>query len=290
MSDDWFPEENAVLVADYLSMLAAELRGESYSKTAHRLALTPHLKGRSKGSVEFKHQNVSAVLIDLGYPYIEGYKPRFNYQTALFEAVADQVSADLDLRRTVSEAVEASAKTPFVRDLLDRMEEPPDAAAPNKYATLRERKARSGINWLEIESRNHSLGRAGEEFVLRFERARLLKAGEDRLADRVEHVSLTVGDGEGFDIRSFEASGKDRLIEVKTTAYGKLTPFFLSRNELRISKERAAAYHLYRLFRFREDPRLYGLQGALDETCLLDPVQFSARVKRSVTDVSPPLL
>jgi hypothetical protein len=191
MSDDWLPEENAVLVADYLSMLTAELRGESYSKTAHRLALFPLLKGRSKGSVEFKHQNVSAVLIDLGYPYIEGYKPRFNYQTTLFEAVADQVSADLDLMQTVSAAVEASAETPFVRDLLDRMEEPPDATAPTKYAKLRERKARFGINWLEIESRNHSLGRAGEEFALKFERARLLKAGKDRLAARVEHVADT---------------------------------------------------------------------------------------------------
>ena len=38
-------------------------------------------------------------------------------------------------------------------------------------------------------------------------------------------------------------------------------------------------YHLYRLFRFRADPRLYGLKGALSDTCLLDPVQYSARVK-----------
>ena len=114
---------------------------------------------------------------------------------------------------------------------------------------------------------------------MRFERARLLKAHKDDLAARVDQVSVSAGDGEGFDIRSFETNGKDRLIEVKTTAYGKETPFFLSQNELRVSKVRATAYHLYRLFRFREDPRLYGLQGALDESCLLDPVQFSARVK-----------
>ena len=33
------------------------------------------LDGRSKGSIEFKHQNVSAVLVDMGLPYIDGYKP-----------------------------------------------------------------------------------------------------------------------------------------------------------------------------------------------------------------------
>ena len=99
------------------------------------------------------------------------------------------------------------------------------------------------------------------------------------LADKVEHVAATQGDAAGFDVRSFELNGSDRLVEVKSTAYGKHKPFFLSRNEFRVSQERARAYHLYRLFRFREDPRLYGLHGALDQTCRLEPVQFAARVK-----------
>lgn len=281
MANDWSRAEVDLLVADYLSMLADELRGEQYSKTAHRRALLPLLRHRTDGSIERKHQNVSAVLIELGYPYISGYKPLSNYQTLLFDVIADRVGADKALVGVVRKAVEAPAVLLPVGDLLARLEEPPEPADPTSYSGVREqpRQASRVVNWLEIESRNHSLGRAGEEFAMLFERERLRRAGKARLADRVEHVSITLGDGEGFDIRSFEQNGRDRLIEVKTTAYGKQTPFFLSRNELDVSRRRSDSYHLYRLFRFREDPRLFGLAGALDESCLLDPVQYSARVK-----------
>jgi len=275
----WSRREVEVLVSDYVSMLAAELRHEDYSKTAHRRAVAPLLKARTDGSIERKHQNVSAVLIELGFPYISGYKPLSNYQALLFDVVADRVGNDRSLAGTVRAAVEAPAASPPVDDLLGRLEEPPEPVTPTSYREIRERqrKIRSSVNWLEIEARNTSLGRAGEEFALRFERARLLKAGKAGLADRIEHVSVTSGDGEGFDIRSFEVNGIDRLIEVKTTAYGKQTPFFLSRNELDVSQRRAVAYHLYRLFRFSRNPGLYILNGRLADSCYLDPIQFRAR-------------
>jgi hypothetical protein len=134
------------------------------------------------------------------------------------------------------------------------------------------------VNYLALEASNASLGRAGEEFVVNYERARLIHAGKDKLADRVEHVALTRGDGLGFDVRSFEANGGDRLIEVKTTTYGKYIPFFVSRNELQVSRDEADAYQLYRLFHFRRDPRLFNLPGALDQSCDLDPAVYTARV------------
>ena len=74
--------------------------------------------------------------------------------------------------------------------------------------------------YLEAEASNHSLGIAGEEFVLQFEHERLWRAGKRTLADRVEHVAKTKGDFLGFDILSFEVNGHERLIEVKTTRYG----------------------------------------------------------------------
>ena len=45
------------------------------------------LSNRSDGSIEFKHQNLSAVLIKHGLPYIIGYKPRWNYQFLLEETL-----------------------------------------------------------------------------------------------------------------------------------------------------------------------------------------------------------
>lgn len=104
-------------------------------------------------------------------------------------------------------------------------------------------------------------------------------AGKERLADKIEHTSHERGDGDGFDIRSFEVTGADRLIEVKTTKYGRETPFFVSRNERDVSEKRAPSYHLYRLFGFRVEPRLFMLKGSLRETCLLTASGFMATVR-----------
>lgn len=281
MPGDWSRLEVELLVSDYVAMLAAELRGEQYSKTIHRRTLAPLLDGRSDGSIERKHQNVSAILIELGYPYIFGYKPLGNYQRLLLEIVAERVSVDAGLAATVQSAVEIPASVPIPGDtLLDAWEDPPEPGVATPYPPVRERTVRRPVvNYLEREARNSSLGRAGEAFVIRFERGRLIRAGKELLAERIEHISAVDGDGAGFDVRSFESNGRDRLIEVKTTAYGKQTPFFLTRNELSVSRDRADVYHLYRLFRFRNVPRLFGLQGALDQACHLDPIQFSARVK-----------
>ena len=80
---DWSQQEVQLLVTNYFEMLEAELMGNPYKKSAQRKALEPQLSGRSKGSVEFKHQNVSAVLVEMGLPYVEGYKPLGNYQALL---------------------------------------------------------------------------------------------------------------------------------------------------------------------------------------------------------------
>ena len=95
------------------------------------------------------------------------------------------------------------------------------------------------------------------------------------LANRIEHVSNTRGDHFGFDIQSFETDGRDRLIEVKTTRFGELTPFFASKNEVEVSAQREAEYQLYRLFKFTDQPRLFILPGSLRKSCSLDPIQFS---------------
>jgi len=80
MNKHWSDSEVEAAVADYFRMLRLELTGQKYNKTNHRRALIEQLDNRSEGSVELKHQNISAVLIEMGIPYLDGYKPRFNYQ------------------------------------------------------------------------------------------------------------------------------------------------------------------------------------------------------------------
>ena len=84
----WTDQENDLIVADYFAMLADDVSGRPYNKAEHRRRLLPLLNGRSEGSVEFKHQNISAVLKGLGEDWIPGYKPAFNFQMTLVDAVA----------------------------------------------------------------------------------------------------------------------------------------------------------------------------------------------------------
>lgn len=63
MPDDWTIDEVEAVAADYFAMLKAELSRTAYSKAAHNRALQARIP-RSRGSIEFKHQNISAVLIN----------------------------------------------------------------------------------------------------------------------------------------------------------------------------------------------------------------------------------
>lgn len=282
MANNWSESEVEAAVADYFDMLRAELVGQKYNKTAHRRSLMGQLNNRSDGSVELKHQNISAVLLEMGIPYIDGYKPRANYQRTLLPAAVSEYLKNHDDIQALFEADSVAVPSvPTVSDFLAAMEAPPSelgqqaetiAEAPSIYNP-------AGVNYLEREAQNQSLADAGEEFVMNFERARLIHAGRDSLAERLEQVSVTVGPSAGFDIRSFEENGTDRFIEAKTTKYGKNTPFFVTPNELRFSEANSSRYYLYRLFRFRADPKMFALQGFLRDKCLLKASQFVARPK-----------
>lgn len=284
VAEVWSRSEVEAIVADYFDMLGSELRGMSFNKAAHRRALVKLLAGRSEEAVEFKHCNISAILNELGVPCIDGYKPRGNYQRLLAEIVADRLSVASSLVRIVAEDVDGRPNVPDVDEILKALTDPPLPASRIAGTHEQQRTPYQGglpkpaINFLERESRNRELGMEGELFALRFEQARLTVAGQERLAARVEHVSVIRGDGAGFDILSFDVDGRERLIEVKTTKYAGETPFFVSRNELEVSRVEKERYHLYRCFGFRKKPRLFTLQGALPETCVLDPVTYQASV------------
>jgi hypothetical protein len=279
MTDHWSHEEVEATVSDYFDMLAMELRGEEFSKAEHNRNLQKVLVNRTKGAIEKKHQNISAVLIELGYPYIDGYKPLGNYQQLLYGVVEERLVGAAGLHRAAAAAVEQKIEqSPVISDVLAILVDAPrrEYDKPKLYDRVRQVRASVRRNYLEIESRNQTLGLAGEKLVLEFEHKRLWQAGKKDLADRVEHVADTVGDHLGFDIKSFETDGRDRLIEVKTTRFGALTPFFASKNEVDVSQARETEYQLYRLFNFAKQPKLFALPGSLRNTCSLDPIQFSA--------------
>ena len=276
--EDWKAHEVELIVADYLAMLLSELAGQPFNKAARRRNLQRHLPSRSEASIEFKHANISAVMLELGFPYIRGYQPRRNFQRGL---LVDEVQRQVARHRQLDEVTLSAAERPavaadeidFARVLNEPPRREPVAREPAPPAYLREPVKR---DYFAREAQNRSLGEAGELFALAFERWRLIQAGVGQLAKRVRHVSAEEGDGLGYDIRSFDHQGHERYIEVKTTSFGELTPFFVSANEARFARDHKNTFSLYRLFDFRSAPKLFELNGPIEEHCSLDPVSFRA--------------
>ena len=261
-------------------MLHLELTGQKYSKADHRRALMGQLNNRSPGSVEWKHQNISAVLNEMGIPCIEGYKPGVNYQRSILpDVISEYLKRNPEIQELFMMDSDLPCTIPLFDDLRIMMEVPPKEKGTSQARINPILCNPAGINYLEREARNQELGNAGEACIISFERARLIRAGRERLADRIEHVSETQGPSAGFDILSYENNGKDRFIEVKTTKYGKSTPFFITQNELAFSQENASRYFLYRLFSFRNTPRMFSLHGRLQDQCNLRPSQFIAKAR-----------
>jgi hypothetical protein len=280
-SKNWTDKEVVAVVADYFDMLNAELFGNPYSKSEHLKALSPNLERRSKGSIEFKHQNVSGVLVELGLPYIEGYKPLVNYQRSLATAVEEFLEKSPGLLERLGDAPKINPpgdSLPIVRDWQSIVESPPDKIVAPKLAGkpwLTRRGCR--IDFAERDAMNRHLGKLGEQLVVDLERRRLIAAGRDDLASQVLWASSEFGDGLGYDIRSFdELDDSELMLEVKTTGLGKFFPFYVTSNEVRCSEDVQDRYRLYRLFDFAKEPRLYILKGSLKESCKLDPVLFRA--------------
>ena len=279
--ENWSSAEVRAVVLDYMAMLKFELSGQPYSKTDHRRELLKKLDGRTEGSVELKHQNISGVLQDLGHFWIPGYKPQSNYQKILAEEVEDWITSNPEIDRYALSAAEAPAVTPERIDFSQIQVERPASrgrltgALNEEQATYGERAAVGRKHdYVAREARNQSLGKAGEELILQFEQFRLSRLGHDRLAGKVEHVSKTRGDGLGFDILSFDEDGRERFLEVKTTAFAKETPFFASSSEVRFAQKNAAQYSLCRLFEFKKRPRFFLLTGSITEHCNLDPITY----------------
>lgn len=281
----WTRRELETAVASYLRMLRMQELGQTANKAEFRRRLHQELPARTPSSIEYKHRNISAALMDLGVQPLIGYRPLYNYQQQLLEVLAGAIRNDRGLDDAAMRQVEMPAEAPeldsfegFVVDVPRLPRERAGKVREPRHAW--HEGALVKRDYLAREAQNRSLGLAGEVLVLEYESRRLHGLGAKALAERIEHVSRTRGDGAGFDILSFDADGRERFIEVKTTAYIAETPFFVSRNEVAFSHEYARQFHLYRLFEFRQRPRMFALPGALHETCQLDPVTYRACAKQ----------
>lgn len=267
----WSDREIDLIIADYFDMLADEIANRPYNKAEHNRALQD-LTGRNHASIEFKHCNVSAVLDLLGMPTIRGYRPRPNFQNALIDGV-DRYLAAKGEPSFVSAVplLAAVAESPALW-----VGPAPDTTLVENDPPARMRQLIRKFDPAERDARNRNLGKRGEELVYLHEQLKLRTADRDDLARKVEWTSEVKGDGAGYDIRSFEPNGSERLIEVKTTNGPAKTPFFLSESERAFSDERADAFRLLRLYAFIEKPCAFELRPPLSERLALNPVSYRA--------------
>jgi hypothetical protein len=273
---DWTNEENDEIVADYFAMLAADLAARAYSKAAHNRALQERI-GRPRGSIEYKHQNISAVLMRLGEPWIPGYKPAFNLQASLVDAVVRWLHRHPNWTLSQAAGRVQRQDRQVVREAALWIGPPPTFSnAPPPVDLDRTTHIARHFDPAERDLRNRALGRAGEERVLIHERASLASEGREDLAKRVRWISEEEGDGAGFDIASFPPDGRPRLIEVKTTNGWERTPFHITRNELAVAEAKRDEWHLVRLYDFARGGRAFELRPPLEAHVALTPTSFVA--------------
>ena len=275
MADDekigkpWRDGELDEIIADYFDMLMADLAGVPYVKSRHSAALMERI-GRTHRSIEFKHQNISAVLDELGLPWIPGYIPKRNYQSAIFDAIDRYLSSHPDILIWAPAAPVAPPMLPAV------FVGPPAQMTANRAIPARLNRLVRKFDPVERDHRNRALGTAGEAFVVEVERRQLVEADREDLSRRVRWVAAEDGDGAGYDIRSFDLKGRERLIEVKTTNGAAKTPFFLSRNECALASERPDDWCIYRVHLFARQPRIFTVAPPLEEVLHLAPETWRA--------------
>jgi hypothetical protein len=263
----WNDNELDLIVADYFAMLADDLAGRPYSKAGHNAILIERT-GRTRGSAEYKYQNISAVLDKLGMPWIPGYKPAAHHQGAIAEAIGRYLSHN--------PAAMNLPVPPVQVDSLANIFVPPPAPPSEEAIPDALRRLIGKFDPVERDLRNRALGRAGEEFVLEVERRQLADAGRPDLSRRVRWVADEDGDGAGYDVLSFAPTGNERLLEVKTTNGSARTPFFLSRNEVEVSKKRPEDWRIYRVHLFAASPRIFTVAPPLDGVLQLRPELWRA--------------
>ena len=269
-SSDWSDEENRQIVSAYFEMLSQELDGRHYNKSEKRRKLIQVI-GRSEGSIERKNQNISAVLKSLGERWINGYKPLFNYQESLEGAVSAWLQANPEWFERMPVPQDFSeAHSLFLEQAPTLRNAPPPSETEQAARTAQK------FDVALRDERNRRLGRAGEQIALRHEQETLRQAGRQDLANKVEWISDTRGDGAGFDIASYASDGTRRFVEVKTTNGWERTPFHISSNELEFARENESAWRLIRLWNFSRGPRAFELSPPLERHVSLTPTSFRA--------------
>ena len=286
--DDWTEGELDLIVATYFAILEGIPAAARGFKADMKRALDAKI-GRGIGSIDFKLGNLSFIATEVGLPELPGFAPApkaqrgpiygafERYLTSHPETLADD--AFLSLPSPGPKLAPASVPEQLGGAITGLL--PTEAIPPSSQEKVRPEGLTRLVRKFDPaarDNRNRTLGRLGEQHVLNHEIARLIAADRMDLARKIEWTSDMHGDGAGYDIKSFEPDGSDRLIEVKATKGGPNTDFFITRTEREVSAERPDAWRLYRLHTLPTSPRLFILAPPLEKVVRLRAENWRATI------------
>jgi hypothetical protein len=202
-------------------------------------------------------------------PWIPGYKPKRNYQNAIFDAI------DRYLSRHPA-ALAPAQNLPNIPAHSTEIFVPAPVLTSNEPIPDRLLRLIRKFDPVERDHQNRSLGKAGEAFVVDLEKRKLADADRLDLAGKVRWIACEDGDGAGYDVLSYNPNGQERLIEVKTTNGSARTPFFITRNECEIAIDRSADWLIYRVHLFAREPRIFTIKPPLENIVKLSPETWRA--------------
>lgn len=86
-----------------------QFNGQAFNKSRRIEDLMARLDGRSHSAVEYTLRNISAVMNDLEWPLVSGYKALANYQQLRVEVVVEQIQKDPRIEHAAQSVVEHPA-------------------------------------------------------------------------------------------------------------------------------------------------------------------------------------
>lgn len=92
----WTDDENDKIISAYFELSKIiKSEGANLSKFI-KIFIERENFTRSKGAVERKFANISAVLDEIGHEYISNFKPLPHYQSSMRKKVLERLNQDID--------------------------------------------------------------------------------------------------------------------------------------------------------------------------------------------------
>lgn len=247
---EWTGADLAVVVGDYVAQLEKTLAGKPVDRGAHDRAVR-FVTGKSDMPIMWKQGEISAVLSLIGLPILRDQPPRWSYDAALLEAVEEQLAAKPALLSAAVRPASLFTAPPAV---------PLIEAAPPRPMPMDDRLMRV-IQRFDMggrEADDRFLKGLGVSSIIAFEARRLSDRGRPDLAAKIR--PSRDGDPDGCDVIAFGLDETPRLIVVKTTLSGEVSPFGLSQAEFDLAEARPKAFRIRRVYDLLGEARFYRMK------------------------------